>query len=133
MRKSKRIIKQHYSRQASNSLLCADFSIQENQQFEFLFWGEYYFMKLQFGFKATYISMTFPISSFLGAITLNPLVNRFPRQVSFLTSLLMTLCLLSSVLSLLLNPDKSELPYYMIIFFVYFYFWITPFSKTLTN
>ena len=101
--KNKRIIQEHYSKQLSNSLLCFDFSMQENQQFSFLFWGQYYFMRLQFGFKATIISMSFPIATLLGSLTLNPFVSSYPRQVPIITSGLMLLCFLFSLLTLFLD------------------------------
>ena len=90
-------------------------------------------MKLQFGFKATYISLAFPIGSLLGSLTLNPLTNNYPGQVPILTTALMSICFLCSVATVFLGENTDHLLYYVIIFLIYFYLWIVPFSKTLTN
>ena len=88
---------------------------------------------LKFGFGATLISFTMPVGTFLGSVTLNPLLAKCPSITSIFTTICLFLIFASSFSMLFFGSDPVDLPFYLIAFFIGQYVSMIPYAKSITN
>ena len=85
------ILKNFFQRKGSNVILLFDYCFLDNQTSSIVYWAPFYFMKLGFGYNATWMVFSYSVGTSLGSLTINPLLKCFPSIASVATVVLLVL------------------------------------------
>ena len=86
-----------------------------------------------FGEKATNVSLTIPIATFLGSLVLNPILGRCPRKKKLFTIFCTFMMVLSSIIMTIIPANLSGLELYMVMLSSVTFFGVLPFTKSITD
>ena len=123
-------LKNFFQRKGSNVILLFDYCFLDNQTSSIVYWAPFFFMKMGFGYNATWMVFSYSVGTSLGSLTINPLLKYFPRIASVATVILLTLECTCFLIVYFIEKIEEHLGAFIALFGLASVFLISPYSRS---
>ena len=123
------MLKGYYKRKVSNILVLIEYCFIDNQGAMIVYWMAYFFIRVGFGFNATWVALGYPLGAAVGSFTTSPLVNLFPTYAPLTTSVLLFLVCLLYNMFWLFELQEENLAIFAVLTGLASMLWICPFTR----
>ena len=122
-------LKNYYKRQASNVILLMEYCFIDSQGAMIVYWVPFFFMKVGFGFDATWVALSYPIGVAIGSFSTSPLINYFSNYANLITTFILFLECICAGIFWFIDLKEENLIIFVVLLGLASVFWIGPYTR----